>query len=93
MNNSQTPELSQHAHLVVASVPAVEVSNHADARSVRRPDGEGDALRAAYFGDVRAELFVDLFVSSFAEEMQIDFTETLPVALAHLIRRSSVAQR
>jgi hypothetical protein len=39
---------------------------------VWRPDSKGDTFSAAYFGDVRAELFVDLFVASFAEEMEID---------------------
>jgi hypothetical protein len=59
-------------HLVRASVPVVEVTNNADTRSVWRPDSKGDTFSAAYFGDVRAELFVDLFVASFAEEMEID---------------------
>ena len=34
------------AHRVAAAVPAVEVADHADARGVRRPDREGDAVDA-----------------------------------------------
>jgi hypothetical protein len=62
-------------HLVVFAVPRVEVTDDADAESVWRPDGEGDAFGTADFGDVRAELFVDLFVPAFAEEMQINVTQ------------------
>jgi hypothetical protein len=40
-----------------------------------RPDGERDAFGATHFRDVRAELLVDLFVTAFAEEMEIDFAE------------------
>ena len=42
---------------------------------MRRPDSKRHTLRAAHFGNVRAELFIDLFVTPFAEEMQIDFTD------------------
>jgi hypothetical protein len=38
---------------------------------VRCPDREGDT----FFSYVRAEFFVDLFVSAFAEEMLIDVAE------------------
>ena len=59
---------------MIASVPAVEVSHHAHARSMWRPDGKRDTFRLPHFREVRAKLFIDLFVPSFAEEMQIDFT-------------------
>jgi len=55
-------------HLVIVTVPAVEVADNTDAASMWRPHGERDAL-FCYMG---AELFVDLFVAAFAEEMQID---------------------
>jgi len=41
---------------------------------VWRPDGERDAFGAIDFRDVRTELFIDLFVATLAEEMQINVT-------------------
>ncbi len=70
--NSGVPELS---HLMERAVPTVEVADYADARGVRRPDGECDAFGPADLRDVRAELFVDLFVASFAKKMQIEFAK------------------
>jgi hypothetical protein len=63
------------------TIPAVEVAHYADAISMRRPNCKRDTLCPAYFGYMRAELFVDLLVPPFAEEMQIDFTE---VRVGHL---------
>jgi hypothetical protein len=60
---------------VIVAVPIVEVTDNIDAASLWRPDGEGDAFSATDSGDVRAELFVDLFVPAFAEEMEVDVAE------------------
>ena len=69
----------QLIHLVIFAVPAIEVTDDADAARVWRPDREGDTIRAALPGDVRAELFIDLFVAAFAEEMEIDVAKKIHV--------------
>ncbi len=76
--DEQLPDsgVAQHSHLVCASVPVVEIANYTDARSVRRPDGKCNTFGAADLRDVRAELLVDLFVASFAEEMKIDVAKS-----------------
>jgi len=61
------------AHGVDASVPAVEVADHADAVSVGRPDGEVDAAHAVHLAGVRAQLAVRLGVAPLAEKVQVVF--------------------
>ena len=75
--NEEFPDAGacQLVHLVIFASPTVEVTDDADTASVWRPDGEGDTVRAALFGDVCAELFIDLFVAAFAEEMEVDVAE------------------
>jgi hypothetical protein len=77
IRNEKLPDagVSQQLHLVRVTVPTVEVTNDAHARSVWRPNREGDAFCATLLRDVRAEFFVDLFVATFAEEMQINLAD------------------
>ena len=75
--NEEFPDagVAEPLHLVVVAVPTVKVTDDADTTSLWRPDGERNAFGATHFRDVRAELLVDLFVTAFAEEMEIDFAE------------------
>ena len=77
LRNEELPDarISEHLHLMRVSVPAVEITNDAYTGSLRRPNGKRDAFRATYFRDVRAEFFVDLFVATLAEEMEIDVAQ------------------
>jgi hypothetical protein len=43
---------------------------------VRRPNSKRNAFGAAYLRNVRAELVVDLFVASFAKEMEVNLAES-----------------
>lgn len=54
-----------------AAVPMIEISDDADALRVGGPDGEVDAGDSGDFAEVRAELFVILEVSAFAEEVEV----------------------
>lgn len=63
------------AHRVLAPVPVVEIADDTHAGGLRRPNGERHTFRSTVFGYMRAKLFVDLFVTTFAEEMQIDIAK------------------
>src|SRR5687767_7235621 len=58
-----------------SSIPTVEISDDTDSLSIRRPDGESDTLNAVQCDDVRAQLFIDTFMTTLAEEMEVDFAE------------------
>src|ERR1700722_9506960 len=55
-----------------ASVPIVEVTDHADAARIRRPNREGEPAGALDLVEVRAEFFINLQVTSFIPQMQIE---------------------
>ena len=75
--NEQFPDarVSHRSHPVHTSVPVVEVTDHTDARGVRRPNSKCDSFSATYLGDVRAEFLIDLLVATFAKEMKIDLAK------------------
>src|SRR5690606_13354855 len=62
-------------HRMALAVPGIEVTDYADAPRVRRPHGEAHAVRAIALDRVSAELLVDVVVSAFAEEMQVEIGE------------------
>src|SRR6266404_5484542 len=66
---------AQVSHRMSGAVPFVEVTDHADALGIRRPDGECDSALAFMSQDMRAELFINMFVSAFTEQMQVEFAE------------------
>ena len=68
-------------HRVDATVPRVEVADHADAFGIRRPDREVHAGRRADGGAVRAELLERAQVRPLAEQVQIEVGEHAAVAI------------
>ncbi len=62
-------------HWVRCRLPAVEVSNHADRGSVRRPYGEADAMLALELAGVRSQDVVDVPVTTLAKQIQVVVTE------------------
>jgi hypothetical protein len=60
---------------MLATVPVVEITDDADSLGGRRPDRERNAFRAADLRNMRAEFIVDLLVTAFAEEMEINFSK------------------
>ncbi len=75
--HEQLPDPGTAAGLqrVLAAVPQVERTDHADAFCVGRPDGEPRAGQAVEFGRMRAELVVDRVVIAFAEQVQVEVGE------------------
>ena len=59
------------AHLCAASVPAVEIADHRDARRVGGPDGESDAFDALVAGELRAEALVELAVRALDQQVLV----------------------
>src|ERR1700730_8374035 len=78
------------AHRVHAAVPIIEITHHADALRVWRPNREINAGVIVDVAQVRAELVVNLPVLPFAEKMQIDFAHdrSIAVGIAHDTFRS-----
>ena len=63
--NSRDKELENSGsiltvHLMAASVPVVEISDHADAHGVRRPHGKVRSIRAVHSHRVRSQLLIDI---------------------------------
>ena len=58
------------------AVPFVEIADNANAFGIRGPDGESDSTLAFVGRHMRAELFIDVFVPPFAEQMQVEFAES-----------------
>ena len=63
------------AHLVLATVPVVEVAEQGDVAGGGCPDGKVDAGDAVLGGEVGTEFFVDAVVVAFAEEVKVKFGE------------------
>ena len=78
--------------MIFLCVPAIEVPDNADAIRGRRPDGERDAALAFVRDRVRSELVVDTQMLAFAEEMEIEITESW-CEFAAAIRSSTVGER
>ena len=56
--------------------PVVEASDHAHVIRSRRPHRERDASLAFMSATMRAKLLIDSFVLAFAEEVEIDVTQS-----------------
>ena len=69
--NFPDPGTSQSAHHVPSSIPAVEVSHHADALGIRSPDGKGRAGDPIDTPRMSAEHAIGLVVLSLTEEMKV----------------------
>ena len=57
------------------AIPFIEVADDAYAFGIRSPHGESDSTRAFMGRHMRAELFIDMFVFAFTEQMQVEFAE------------------
>ena len=66
---------------VDASIPAIEIADHADALRVRRPEREVNALHARDRLKMGAKFFVKIEMVPFGKEMQIDLTHDRAVAV------------
>lgn len=73
----QFPDAGRTAgpHGMDAAVPAIHVTNDADAFCGRSPDGEMSAGNASNGVEMRAKLFVGVEVAAFADEMKIEVRE------------------
>lgn len=72
--NEEFPDSSGAAtHLVLSSVPLVEVAEDRDVTGVRSPDSEVDSRDTVLGGEVSAEFFVDAVMVAFGEEMKVKF--------------------
>src|SRR5687767_3766081 len=58
-----------------SSIPVVEIPDDTDSLSIRGPDSESDTFDAVQCDDMRAQLFIDTFMTTFAKEMKVDFAE------------------
>lgn len=61
------------AHLVLATVPVVEVAEKGDVAGGGCPDGKVDARDSVLDGEVGTEFFVDAVMVAFAEEVKVKF--------------------
>ena len=66
---------AEHAHLVAASVPAVETANNGNGLGVGGPDGELHAFETLVFHEVCAELAVEFVVRARGDEVPVEFGE------------------
>ncbi|MNC97226.1 hypothetical protein D3C83_148200 [compost metagenome] len=55
------------------TIPTIEVTDDAHTCRLRRPNRERHAVDSAHLPYVSAELVVDLFMLSFAKEIQVEF--------------------
>ena len=69
------PAVETLAHLRAASIPAVEIADHRDARRVRGPDGESDALDPLVTDKLRAKAHVKLAVRAFDQQVLVQRTQ------------------
>src|SRR6516225_11077075 len=71
--NEDLPDAGRaaRAHRMDTAVPAIEVTDHADAASAGGPDGKLDAADACEGDEVRAKLLVGVVMAAFAHEIQI----------------------
>ncbi len=70
-----------HPHGMTATVPAVEIADHADALGIRRPHGEEHAAHAVHVAVVGAEDPVGMPELAFGEEMEIDVRDLRRIAV------------
>jgi hypothetical protein len=54
-------------------MPSIEVSDEAYSIGIRGPDGERDSVHTVQREHVSAKLFIDPFMTAFAEQVEIDF--------------------
>ena len=66
---------AEHAHLVAASVPAVEVADDRNGLGVGGPYGELHAFETLVFYEVCAELAVEFVVRARGDEVPVEFGE------------------
>ena len=75
MKSSQTPELPSRCIWCSLPFQPLKSPTTLTPRACGAQTANDDAFGAAHFRDVRAELFIDLFVAAFAEKMQVDLAE------------------
>ena len=56
-------------------VPAIEITDHADALRIRRPHGKARSRDALHRAQLRAKLVVEFTIVAFAEEREIVITQ------------------
>src|SRR5258706_6635353 len=66
---------TQRPHLMAGALPVVEVTDNANAFSISGPHGESNSPRAFVGHHMRAELFIDVLMPAFAEQVQVEFAE------------------
>src|SRR5450432_280267 len=71
----------QFSHRVNATIPNVEIANHADAPRVWRPDRKINTALAADLAQMRAKLVVKPLMRSLSEKMQIHLAHDRAVAV------------
>ena len=64
---------AEHAHLVAATVPAVEVAYDRNGIGVRCPDGEVNALESLVFDDVCAKFAVKFIMGASRNQVAVKF--------------------
>ena len=77
IRNEDFPDATctEHAHLVAAAIPAVEVSDNGDCVGVRSPYGKVDSLESLMFDEVCAELAVEFVVRTGGNEVPVEFAQ------------------
>ena len=77
IRNENFPDAAcaEHAHLVTASIPAVEVPDDRYRVGVRCPYGKVDALESLMFDEVCAELAVEFVVRAGGNEVPVEFAQ------------------
>ena len=75
MKSSQTPELPSRCIWWSLPFQPLKSPTTLTPRACGAQTANDDAFGATDFRDVRAELFVDLFVTAFAEEMEVNIAE------------------
>src|SRR6266700_1033993 len=71
----------QLAHRMDATIPDIEIAHHAYSPRIRRPNRKINAALATDLAQMRAELFIESFVRSLCEKMQIDLAHDRAVAV------------
>src|SRR5207245_9338258 len=80
----------ERAHRVNATVPPVEVADHAHGACIGRPHRERRAVDALVLAHVRAEVVPELLVATLADEVEVELTERWPEAVRVLEHERAV---
>ena len=79
---------AQAAHHQTPSVPAAEVTDHADPPGVGSPDGKGVARNTVDFGRTRPQALPQLLVRAFGEEIEVHVADRRGKAVGIIARPS-----